>query len=225
MRILHISDTHGRFPELRGDYDCVVHSGDLLPNRTADKLTEPAFQEWWVREKIQRLRGWLGEKPFLLTPGNHDFFDPCPLLRRAGVQAHNLWEEGPKVIGGLRFAGVPHVPSHCPPFWNYEVPEEEIAYHVETALESEPDILVTHCPPFTVLDSVPVETFDRSTAAIHIGSKSLLTALRDYAKGITVLCGHCHECGGGVGKIGTVTVVNSAESQRVVECVPRGEKK
>jgi predicted phosphodiesterase len=51
VKILHISDTHGRMPELRGEHDVIVHSGDMLPNRSFGiSAIEETFQRYWVEE-------------------------------------------------------------------------------------------------------------------------------------------------------------------------------
>ena len=47
MKICHISDTHGTFPNLHGNFDIIVHSGDLFPNsyNLPNKQKEAEYQK------------------------------------------------------------------------------------------------------------------------------------------------------------------------------------
>lgn len=240
MRLFHLSDTHG-LPRMQvpDDIDIIVHSGDLFPNATwnpPDKHIEPGFQEGWFNARAGALVKWIGDATFLYVPGNHDWFDPCPLLRARGVTAHNLWTEGPiTVLDGPKFVGLPFVicANDEGRFygWNYERRESEMTHHIETAIDQEPDVLVTHCPPFGILDC-PYERFDKK---VHIGSKGYRSML--IRKGVTVngvldgpflhapdrkrpkhwLFGHCHEQGGAVEIMVGTTFYNNATTHMVIE--------
>jgi Icc-related predicted phosphoesterase len=203
MKLLHLSDTHGRHSQPFPEAEAILHTGDLLPNKTrGNRHIEPGYQEHWLRSVLPTLITWTAGRPFLFMPGNHDFFDPCPIMRRAGIEAHNLWEDGPKTIDGVRFAGVPHVPWFGGD-WNHEAPEAEIEHHL--SLLPSVDVLVTHCPPHGVLDNA-LAPFGRSNA---IGSR----AIREYVDSRNPtwhLFGHCHEQGGASHEGGGTRFVNGA---------------
>lgn len=219
MRILHLSDTHGNFPEL-SEADIVVHSGDLLPNwDPLQRRTEAKNQLQWVRERVERFKGWLGGRPFYFVPGNHDFVEFCSLLRRGGVDAWDLWHDGVKRVDGLVFGGLPFVPWFGGD-WNWEVHEDEIAADLAETMSLKPDVLVTHCPPYGVLDVPwqPSSYYANGGQPRHIGSTAIANMLYHGEKTPRLLlCGHCHEDGGKVANIGETRVVNSATCQQIVE--------
>ena len=96
LSILHFSDMHGETALLEGcpppeHFDAVVCTGDLCPNKTRGKRkSEIPFQREWTINHIPWFQRLCGKKPFLLTRGNHDFFDVCSILKRSGVFAHAL---------------------------------------------------------------------------------------------------------------------------------------
>jgi hypothetical protein len=55
LRLLHISDTHGRFPDLYGRFDAVLHTGDFFPNSMAqyngDKKSRSIVSAFLVKRK------------------------------------------------------------------------------------------------------------------------------------------------------------------------------
>jgi len=211
MKILHVSDTHGRFSQRFEEASVIVHTGDFMPNKTRGvRAIEPGHQEYWIRSVMPHLVEWCGDRPFLFMPGNHDFFDPCSIMRRAGISAHNLWEQGPKTVNGVHFGGVPFVPWMGGD-WNYEAGEAEIEHYL-TFLD-DCDVFVTHCPPSGVLDR-PYAGFGGRPGSI--GS----VAIRGYVEKRRPkwhLCGHCHECGGQREMLDETMVVNGATSARVID--------
>src|ERR1051325_2270861 len=90
MKIVHVSDTHGLLPELPSG-DIVLHTGDFLPNRSRGVVdVETVHQMDWLRRHIIEIVDWIGDRPFLFVQGNHDYINPCPTLRDAGVDARNI---------------------------------------------------------------------------------------------------------------------------------------
>src|SRR5260370_30002414 len=152
MRILHGSDTHGNFPKLRGFFDVVVHSGDLLPD-SIDRSLSIKNQTDWVEEHINDFKTWLDGKPFLFTLGNHDFI-PAELLEHIlnsnGIKAYHLHD---RIVsyGSANFYGFPYVPT-IDGSYNYErmhgkdmvVNIDEMVSHLN---QTYVDVLVAHCTP------------------------------------------------------------------------------
>jgi len=215
LRILHISDTHGYMPELRGDFDVVVHSGDLLPNKTFGiRRVEETFQANWLEALAPQLKKWLGAKPFLFCPGNHDFVDPIPYLRAAGVSAHSiadcLFE-----LKGVRFYGFPWVPVFGS--WNYMVSSEERRARLAPALElldeGKIDVFVAHGPMRGVLD--------RNGDGERCGSRVMREAMQNAKIPPKLfLHGHIHESAGVHGWSRGVIVSNAACVQRILTVDP-----
>ncbi|MBQ3636625.1 MAG: metallophosphatase domain-containing protein [Bacteroidales bacterium] len=96
MRIVHISDTHGRHREIEGlpEGDVIVHSGDFTNMGTEEEVLD--FLNWMVE---------LPHRHKIFVPGNHDF---C-LLDAEGVEElpeglhflshHEVEIEGVKFFG------------------------------------------------------------------------------------------------------------------------------
>lgn len=206
VRILHISDTHGTFPILRDldTVDLIVHSGDLLPNKTrGDRNIEPTFQHKWVLDRLHTFADWTQGKAVLYCAGNHDFYDPCGELQGWTNITGDMC-----ITHGLTFYGFPYVPYFTGE-WNYEL------HHFERASKFNPpkavDVIVSHCPPYGALDT------NRNVQ--HIGDSILHNAISydDRLKNCqAILCGHAHECGGGLETVGGILISNAATSQRII---------
>jgi Icc-related predicted phosphoesterase len=200
VRIAHVSDTHGNFPEL-GSASVVVHSGDLLPNAPLerewsqllmgiDAVTERRFQEHWVRRKIHKFMGWLRGRTFIFCAGNHDYFDPVPFLQRVGIDAHNI-TNAHATVNGYTFYGFPYVPVDCHP-WNYAIPDAEMAKNFDGLAslweeQSGFDVLVTHCPPAGIMDRCPKQGKRFGNGPLNDFFAYKVTKLPKM-----LLCGHIH---------------------------------
>jgi len=208
VRILHISDTHGLLPELRTGADIIVHSGDFLPNRTRGvRAIEEPFQAQWIRDNADRLKAWLGGRPFLFCQGNHDFIDPVPELKEAGINAIDLTMQYIVEHNGVRFFGFPWV-KYFTGEWNWEAEERDIVRHLR--LVPPVDVLVTHGPIYGVLDQNIYRT--------RCGSQALKDFLRDVPTPPKyVLHGHIHEAAGHTGWSRGIIVSNAAGIQQVWE--------
>lgn len=206
MRILHMSDTHGLPPSPEGDYDVIVHSGDMLPNRTFGiKPVEHEFQKHWVHENLTRLHPRYWSKPFLYCPGNHDYYDPTPFMREIGIDARLICNNGEEV-GGVLFYGFPWTPTFFD--WNWMCGPEEMRHHLESVPSV--DVLVGHGPVHGVLD--------RNRQGERCGSREV----RKYLQNVVMppklfLHGHIHEAAGMRGWSRGIVVSNAACIQQIVE--------
>lgn len=155
MKIAHVSDNHSTFPIIPNEADIIVHSGDWLPNISRGRLDiEPRHQEAWIKQNIEKIKNWIGKKPFLFSPGNHDFFPPCGLLRQHGIEAYDITDRVFQ-YAGKRFFGFPYI-SYIAGEWAYESQPDEMARHIRRLkdyfIDDGIDILVAHEPPYGVLD-------------------------------------------------------------------------
>lgn len=211
MKILHISDTHGVTPSLLKEGDVIVHSGDLMPNRTfGNRSVEETFQQFWVETNAKRLKSWIGTRPFVFCPGNHDFIDPTPILRNAGVDAHWLCDDT-LTIDEVMFYGFPWTPTFYD--WNWMCGPTELRRRLAPAVElleqGAVDVFVAHGPMFGVLD--------RNDGGEHCGSALVRDAMQKVRHAPRLfLCGHIHESAGVQAWSRGITVSNAACRQNVL---------
>jgi Icc-related predicted phosphoesterase len=170
-----ISDLHGHYPELEGG-DLLIVAGDLTARHTIKELDQ--FNEW-IREQDYRQK--------ILIAGNHDtffekgvfdytnpvdgtvFVDPsCDYLCDSGTEFKGL-----KIWGSPWSLSFPGINPKCTAFTGTE---EELAERY-ALIPEDTDILVTHGPPWGILDKVNKGSFTLSDPPVkiyeHAGSKSL----------------------------------------------------
>ena len=143
MRLVLISDTHGlhdRVPKLPQG-DILVHAGDFM-NAGYD-----------LREVVSFNR-WLGEQPFahrIVCGGNHDrLFENAPELARPLLSNGIYLEDSGTTIAGFSFWGSPYTPAFL--YWAFMYPRGEAANVHWDRIPDALDVLVTHGPPYGILD-------------------------------------------------------------------------
>jgi Icc-related predicted phosphoesterase len=221
MRILHCSDNHGTFPQMHGNFDIIVNSGDFFPNSpnvfSKNKNLEMAFQLQWLRNNLDNIKQWLGDHTFLYTAGNHCFLHPDAMefeLQKAGIKAYSL---NNKLFSyqGVNFYGFPFVPDFGGT-WNYELklPEmqDKVNEMTEVLNKSFVDVLVCHCPPYDCLDL--------TYGGVKIGNTCINNML-DYKLfshmvPTAYLTGHCHESAGITIRNGLL-VSNAATTYQIIQ--------
>lgn len=218
MRIIHVSDTHGKFPELKGYGQVVVHSGDFCPDFICNDNQPAYYQEIWLKEKVVQIKNWLNGRPLLFCLGNHDHISPTvfeKVLKDAGIEAYDLTEKV-VVYGSVNFYGFPYVPTINGKY-AYECNIYQMQDRVDAMLAVTEvmyiDVIVAHCPPANCLDYDHYQ--DR-----HFGNTSLTQALdykwsRDMLPQ-AILVGHIHSNNGVTIKNG-VLISNAATTQNIIE--------
>ena len=144
MRITCISDTH----ELHRDLwlpggDLLIHAGDITFFSSRESVLED-------------FNDWLGAQPYrykVVIPGNHDSLLELPEHQRKITNAHLLVDRG-ILLGGLKLWGSP-VTTHADVAFGMPDPNERTG--LWSRIPNELDVLITHGPPYRVLDSAPGE--------------------------------------------------------------------
>ncbi len=183
MMILHISDTHGahrRLGELPAA-DVVVHSGDFT--MTGGEAEAVDFLDWFCD---------LPHPHKIFICGNHDECLYGANIDGLDGNVHYLCHSGVE-IDGMKFYGVPMFPADC-------VSERQNRNYA--AIPDDTDVLVTHTPPYGILD------FDDN---IHYGAKALLQRVIAVSPRLH-LFGHIHRqrgiTGNGITRFSNGAIMN-----------------
>ena len=143
MRLVVVSDTHGRHEELGIlEGDVLIHCGDACNGFQRDP------------EDVDRLDSWFGRQQFdviLCTGGNHDFaFEKRRSVGREVLQNAIFLEDSRFEMGGVNFYGSPWTPEL--EGWAFYL-KPELAETRWSQIPADTDVLITHTPPAGVLDS------------------------------------------------------------------------
>jgi Icc-related predicted phosphoesterase len=187
LRLVIVSDTHLRHPELPPG-DVLIHAGDLTHAGRRDEL--------------KRAVAWLKAQPHphkLAIAGNHDFgLERDPELERLfEPEIHYLCDEE-RVLGGLRFWGSPWTPRFHD--WAFNLDRGRALRAMWERIPADLDVLVTHGPPFGVLDRV--------RGGERVGCEELRRAVEARRPRLHVF-GHIHEAYGAE-RLGPTEFVNAS---------------
>ena len=144
MHILHLSDTHGHHRALKDlpTADLIVHSGDIGFAGTDSEFID--FINWFIKLNYQYK---------ILVGGNHDSYieeeDAEQIQKILPKNCYYLCHSG-VTIEGLKFWGVPIFVSENISGVYFDMLEK---------IPSNTDILVTHQPPYGILDKAEPYNF------------------------------------------------------------------
>jgi len=197
LHCVAISDTHNRAERVAiPDGDLLLHAGDLTMQGSEAELLRAAR---WLGTMQHRFRA------IVAIPGNHDFgiaADPegyRELFRANGV---TLLIDEAAVVEGLNVYGSPWQPWFYD--WAYNFPQDDdgaFARQTWAAIPRNTDVLMTHGPPYGILD----KTFGGQDT--RAGCPYLLAAVQGLAPRLQVhLFGHIHEGYGQLSQGGTLFV-------------------
>lgn len=174
-KIVFLSDTHGQHKKLSmPEGRIVVHCGDAL-NRGS--LQEAVY-----------FAEWFSELPYehkIYVPGNHDasLEDDYVLeiFRKSGIY---VLIDNRVMLDGIRFHGSPWTPIYGNwSFMDYDYRLKDRFNKIQEGC----DVLITHGPPYSVLDT--------NTYGENCGSVSLFNIVNEVKPKIHVF-GHIHEAWG-----------------------------
>lgn len=186
MRIVCISDTHCLYPEVP-DGDVIIHAGDVSMTGEIQEIT-PFFR--WFNH--------LPHKYKILIGGNHDrALAEIPVLFSMGAihYLNDSWTE----IDGLFIGGSP-VSQQYGSICAFAREGEELQRHWDN-LSKGLDILVTHGPPYGILDRA-------YPYGQQLGDVALFAAVQRIKPKLHVF-GHIHG-GYGIKRMNDITFVNAA---------------
>ncbi len=179
MRIVCISDTHSLHDRIQvPDGDLLIHAGDFSGHGSERDVIE-----------CNRFLGSLPHKHKIITAGNHDFLcEKMPALAQQLFTHAKLLLDQEVTIDGKRIFMSPWTPRYG--HWAYMRPREAMKQVWERIPEGI-DILVTHGPPATILDTVE-DWYGGKIRPIPMGCSHLLTRVKQVRPKLHVF-GHIHE--------------------------------
>ena len=195
-----IADTHSRHRTIRlPKGDVLIHAGDI--SYRGEKLEVEDFLTWFRKQDFEHK---------IFIAGNHDF-----LLEKAKPkEIDNLilddiiyLNDSSTLVNGYKIWGSPVTPR----FFNWAFNRargEAIRKHWEL-IPSDTHLLITHGPPYGILDQVANEQ--------HVGCKDLLNKVVEI-KPLVHAFGHIHESYGSTKNMG-IRFINASQTNESYEVV------
>jgi Icc-related predicted phosphoesterase len=191
MQITTISDTHGLHHQLQilGG-DLLIHAGDVCNRGTAVEAL--AFIEWFAEQDYTY-------KVFIA--GNHDFyFEKLSTKEIHALLPENVFylNDSGVELGGIKIWGSPITPTFHTMAFNRNRGEVIGQHWSEIPLDT--DVLITHGPPFGILDF--------TNSQLHVGCEALFKSVQTIRPKYHIF-GHIHE-GFGLIKKEATTYINTS---------------
>lgn len=175
MRVIAIADTHGLHSRIKiPDGDILIFAGDMCGRSTLKEVFQ--FNKY--------LRN-LPHKHKIAIAGNHDWpFSKYKGVARSALQDAIYLQDESCIVEGLKIYGTPWQPEFNN--WAFNLPRYgDRLRRVWENIPTDTDILITHCPPFGILDKLPGEG--------SLGCDYLRQIVTNKVKPIVHIFGHIHE--------------------------------
>jgi Icc-related predicted phosphoesterase len=192
VRMVCISDTHNFHSKIDvPDGDVLIIAGDVCVHGSVYELAA-----------VNEFLGSLPHRHKLLVAGNHDWCFANLVereeARRLLKNAIYLEDSGVE-INGVKYWGSPWQPEFH--HWAFNLPRGPKLAEVWAKIPSDTDVLITHTPPFSILD--------KNGNGDHCGCGALLDALNNRVQPRIHVFGHVHESYGTLEADGT-TFINAS---------------
>lgn len=206
MKIVHISDTHGKaFHEKLEIPECdvLVHTGDFGEWKTnLQELTE--FLIWFEMQPARKK---------IFIAGNHDVIMDEKwadsredyVARMLANQKHRdakllidqykvvYLDNSEYVFEGIKFWGSPYSPSFGHD-WGFNADRGIDISKIWAKIPTDVNVLLTHTPVYGMLDSILDKYLREGETDIHKGCEDLLAVIRKRLFSLKLhCCGHIHD--------------------------------
>lgn len=208
IKICHISDSHGEKVHSKliiPECDVLVHSGDIGGRTSLPELL--SFLEWGEKQPA---------KEVLFVPGNHDIvldkYWPNKLFNKgltvqsqlAKQQYEDAMEMVEKskvkmlidkdyVFEGVKFYGSPYTPSFHKEHWAFNADRGVEINKVWAKIPGDTNVLITHGPPYGVLDLIPEKFKQTPEEDVHRGCEEQMKVIKSRLFDLKLCCfGHIH---------------------------------
>jgi Icc-related predicted phosphoesterase len=197
MRLVCISDTHNCTTEITvPDGDVLIHSGDATT--IGDSAQIKAFSSWF---------GSLPHRTKIFVAGNHDWMFERDNERARSLLSKNIiyLQDSAVDIDGLKFYGSPWQPRFFD--WAFNLQRGPQLAEKWAKIPLDTNVLITHGPPFGILDEVPNRFGTENTGCEDLRER--IATLREFGGLKLHVFGHIH-CGYGMLQENGVTYVNAS---------------
>ncbi len=200
-----VSDLHGYYPKLEGG-DLLIVAGDLTAKHTEKEWHE--FSTWMNDQKYEKIIFIAGNHDTMIEKWDHEqdaegYKGP---VSDPNDRIEYLCDSGTE-FEGLKIWGSPWSPWFSginPKCTAFTGNEEDLSKAYEK-IPSDTDILITHTPPYGILDKCKKG---------HVGSESLRNQMFRIKPKLLIF-GHIHECGGTkIDLVSTICVNASIVNER-----------
>jgi Icc-related predicted phosphoesterase len=185
LKFVAIADTHGKHKELILPLgDILIHAGDISMKGEEREVVQ--FLDWFSQQDFAHK---------ILIAGNHDFYferEPEDQIEKIMPPGITYLKDSGIVLNDYRIWGSPITPWFFD--WAFNRHRGDPIRRHWDLIPADTDILITHGPPFRVLDS--------TREGQHVGCKDLLHVI-DKVRPKAHLFGHIHESYGELNRDGT----------------------
>ena len=182
--IVCISDTHTKLNEIDiPEGDLLIHSGDCSFGGTETEIKEFNNQLGKIKHKFKQ--------GIIFVPGNHDWlYEKNEKLARELTSNATVLIDEFVVVDGIKIYGSPFQPEFCS--WAFNLPRGKKLKEKWDKIPIDIDILVTHGPPYGIMDHVRPHPSNKGT---HAGCEDLLEAVKRIKPRFHIF-GHIHDSSG-----------------------------
>ena len=178
------------------DADVLVHAGDITSNGEMSTIKD--FADWMSGLPYKHKLCVAGNRDWNFS--NHNKIESLELFEKAGI---TYLQDSSVIIDDLKFYGNPHTPFFYA--WAFNLQRGKDIAMEWAKIPSDVSVLISHGPPFGILDEVP-RGFGQFENA---GCKDLLDRITQL-KNLKFSChGHLHESRGTLTKNG-IQFVNAS---------------
>lgn len=208
LKIVHISDTHGAKHHSKlviPECDVLIHSGDIGGRTSVPEVAE--FLIWFEKQPARKKifvagnhdicldRKWSANlrsqnrsiEAMLASQANRDSLD---LIKNYDVtylcDEEYVWE-------GVKFYGSPYSPSFHRQHWAFNADRGQEIQKIWSKIPSDVNVLITHGPPYKILDHVDDKYREKVGEDMNVGCKDLLDVIKKRLFHLKLHCfGHIH---------------------------------
>lgn len=203
IKIACISDTHCQHNAVDvPECDILIHAGDFS---YVGKPIDVIELDFWFGKLKQSGK----VKEIVAIAGNHDWIcEKDPSLAASLFKNCIYLNEQPVEVMGLKFFGSPIQPWFCN--WAFNRRRgKEIARHW-AKIPDDTQVLVTHGPPWGILDQVWDQPYNKLTGPDHLGCLELTKKIEQLKQLKLHVFGHIHGSNGVQTDTNGVVYVNAA---------------